>query len=468
MSEKLFESVGEAVEQIAAVPDTTDHADDNTESEENGPVTDTAADEPQAVQEIESLCMNCEQNGTTRLLLTQIPYFREVVLMSFYCPHCGFRNSEIQPASEIQPKGAKYTFIVESKDDMDRQVVKSESCDVTFTDVALTIPHQRGQLTTIEGLLTEVSESLSQEQPARKLSQPEAYEKIEEFLSTLADLLKGNKFPFKVTADDPAGNSWIEMRPGEPHTKWSKTEYERTPEQNESLGLVNADAQTETETEAAEESVRNNDEEEQVTMSNDEIHTFQATCPSCLRRCDTHMKLIDIPHFKQVILMSTVCDFCGYKSNEVKTGGEIPEKGRRIKLIVDDPEDLARDILKSETCALYIPELNLDLTAGTLGGRFTTVEGLLREVSEQLDMRVFQDSSDSMTDEQKERWKKFLDGLNEAIEGKRKFTLILEDPLSASYLQNVYAPDPDPNMTIEEFDRTEEQNEDLGLADMHV
>ena len=51
---------------------------------------------------------------------------------------------------------------------------------------------------------------------------------------------------------------------------------------------------------------------------------------------------------------------------------------------------------------------------------------------------------------------------------ERPFTLILEDPLANSYLQNLYAPDPDPNMTIESFERTWEQNEDLGLNDIKV
>jgi zinc finger protein len=48
------------------------------------------------------------------------------------------------------------------------------------------------------------------------------------------------------------------------------------------------------------------------------------------------------------------------------------------------------------------------------------------------------------------------------------FTLILDDPLSNSYLQNLYAPDPDPNMTVEMYDRTFEQNDELGLNDMKV
>jgi zinc finger protein len=51
---------------------------------------------------------------------------------------------------------------------------------------------------------------------------------------------------------------------------------------------------------------------------------------------------------------------------------------------------------------------------------------------------------------------------------ERPFTIILDDPLANSYIQNLYAPDPDPNMTIEWYDRDFEQNEELGLNDIKV
>jgi len=35
-----------------------------------------------------------------------------------------------------------------------------------------------------------------------------------------------------------------------------------------------------------------------------------------------------------------------------------------------------------------------------------------------------------------------------------------------SFLQNVYAPEPDPEMTVERYERSWNQNEDLGLNDM--
>jgi zinc finger protein len=66
------------------------------------------AQEPKMIEEIESLCMRCQENGMTRLLLTYIPYFREVIIASFQCDHCGERNNEIQSAGQIQ--GASFFF----------------------------------------------------------------------------------------------------------------------------------------------------------------------------------------------------------------------------------------------------------------------------------------------------------------------------------------------------------------------
>lgn len=51
---------------------------------------------------------------------------------------------------------------------------------------------------------------------------------------------------------------------------------------------------------------------------------------------------------------------------------------------------------------------------------------------------------------------------------ERPFTLILDDPLASSYLQNLYAPDPDPNMETMVYERSWEQNEELGLNDIKV
>ena len=53
-----------------------------------------------------------------------------------------------------------------------------------------------------------------------------------------------------------------------------------------------------------------------------------------------------IPHFKEVVIMATVCDFCGRKTNEVKSGGGIEPKGQKITLKVTEVSDFSRDVLK--------------------------------------------------------------------------------------------------------------------------
>ncbi|PBP25723.1 ZPR1 zinc-finger domain-containing protein [Diplocarpon rosae] len=456
----FFDSIGKKADSLTNGPNgEKDHAANGKESPDK-----LDHDEPKVVDEIESLCMNCKENGITRLLLTRIPFFREIIIMSFFCPHCSFRNSEIQSAGEIQQKGSHYELRLRVPEDFARQVVKSDTCVVKFIELDIEIPAGRGQLTNVEGLLSMVLQDLEVGQSVRKDQAPEVYAKIEEIIAKGKDMLAYKSFPFRVSLDDPAGNSWIEPNQKDGVGKWSKTEYARTPEQNEALGLGIGNEQEALEPAAAGQPTAENFENDDITPN--EVYSFPATCPGCTRHCVTHMKMVEIPHFKQVVIMSTVCEECGYRSNEVKTGGEIPEKGKKITLHVNGSEDLARDILKAESCALECPELNLSVNPGTLG--------LLTQVRDDLHQQIFDvgdDSGaggDSLPSEEKQTWKKFFDGLGEAIKGDRKFKIVLKDPLASSYVQNLCSPDADPQIEIEEYERTQEEEEDLGLLDMQT
>lgn len=400
----------------------------------------------------------------TRLLLTTIPYFREVVIMSFSCEHCNFQNNEIQPAGTIQPKGTHYELRLTTLADFSRQVVKSDNATVKFIEIDLEIPAGRGQLTNVEGLLSGVVEDLEMGQEARKQQAPEISDKVAEIIKKSKAMLAGDSFPFRVYVDDPSGNSFIAPDLKDGVGKWEKHEYARTPEQNEALGLSDSDPH-------ADAALDNPGLTEDGDIIPNEVYSFPATCPGCMHACTTHMKMVDIPHFKQVVLMSTVCDDCGYRSNDVKTGGEIPEYGEKITLEVDGDIDLARDILKSETCGLECPELELHVNPGTLGGRFTTVEGLLTQVRNDLHSQIFEagEGGDSLQSGEKSQWDKFFTNLDEAIAGSRPFTVVLTDPFASSYVQSlVDPPAPDPKIKKERYTRTDEEEEDLGLKDMKV
>lgn len=387
--------------------------------------------------------------------------------MSFECPHCDFKNSEVQAATSVQPKGAYYELRLTAQGDFARQVIKSDTATVKFIEMDVEVPAGRGQLTNVEGLLTTVVDDLSLGQDARKELDAEVHGKVQAIIDKGREMLAGKAFPFRVCVDDPAGNSFIAPDLKDGVGKWEKHEFVRTPEQNAALGLTATDGAGD----GAAAAPGLTDDGDIVA---DEVYSFPASCPGCMHNCTTHMKMVDIPHFKQVVLMSTVCDACGYRSNDVKTGGEIPELGERITLKVAGEVDLARDILKSETCALECPELSLSVNPGTLGGRFTTVEGLFTQVRDDLKNQIFQGDAagaggDSLTPEEKSTWEKFFDGLDAAIKGEKEFTVVLTDPLASSYVQTLVDPPAvDEKITKEPYARTDEEEEDLGLKDIKV
>ncbi|KAF4123668.1 zinc finger protein [Geosmithia morbida] len=459
--QQFFQAIGDKVQNLT--PATNGDA-----AQANGGNDD---DERPPVEEVESLCMNCGKNGITRLFLTAIPYFREVIIMSFYCEHCGTQNNEIQAAGTMQPKGTHYELRLTQMDDFQRQVVKSDSATVKFIELDLEIPAGRGQLTNVEGLLRSVVDDLEMGQEARKEQLPELFPKVAQVIARGRSMLLGDAFPFRLYVDDPAGNSFITPDLKDGVGKWEKREYIRTPEQNAQLGLGDSGGS------AAAGAVSTSALTTDGDIIPNEVYSFPATCPGCMHPCTTNMKMVDIPHFKQVVIMSTVCDDCGYRSNDVKTGGEIPAQGEKITLKVDDEVDLARDILKSETCGLECPELGLEVQPGTLGGRFTTVEGLLTQVRDDLHAQIFEANGggsqsrggDSLPSEERTRWDAFFDKLDSAIRGDVPFTVVLTDPIASSYVQPlVDPPAPDPKIQRVLYDRTDEDEEELGLKDMKV
>lgn len=61
---------------------------------------------------IQSACLNCHEQGETRLLLTRIPFFKDIILASFSCPSCGFENRSVDTASMIEDQGVRFELRV--------------------------------------------------------------------------------------------------------------------------------------------------------------------------------------------------------------------------------------------------------------------------------------------------------------------------------------------------------------------
>jgi len=173
-----------------------------------------------------------------------------------------------------------------------------------------------------------------------------------------------------------------------------------------------------------------------------------------------------IPFFKEIIIMAFSCEKCGHKSSEIKQGGGISDKATKITFNFQHPDDLNRDIFKSDTTFLKVPELDMELQPGTLGSMYTTIEGILDKIVTHLEEVNPFGKGDSKTES--DTFLSFLDKLRVLKEGNKPFTLELDDPLSNCFIYNPKAPQEDPQIRVEVYERTAEQDDELGISDMNV
>lgn len=251
--------------------------------------------------------------------------------------------------------------------------------------------------------------------------------------------------------------------------------YDRTPTQDEELGF---------------QPIRGTNsgivDDNGTTMSQlrEEVMKFTTQCPHCRASTEINMCVTNIPHFKEVIMMCLLCEHCGYKSNEVKGGGGIPPFGTKITLHVTNSRDLSREVIKSDSAGIFLPDLDLEVEGGGLNGVYTSVEGLLKKMHDRLwdanPYRIEDSLLKQHADNDEEgcssprskqgkskydKYKDFLSKLKEMADGQLlPFTLILSDPLSNSFVGPVVnaAESPqadeswnDGGLKIEKFKRTE-------------
>jgi hypothetical protein len=65
-------------------------------------------------------CPNCSHPGVTLTALTDIPHFKEVIIMAFTCSQCGYKNSEVKGGGAVPTYGTEVTLRVTSAEDLKR------------------------------------------------------------------------------------------------------------------------------------------------------------------------------------------------------------------------------------------------------------------------------------------------------------------------------------------------------------
>lgn len=237
--------------------------------------------------------------------------------------------------------------------------MKSNFASVLIPDVQLTIPPGRGQLTTVEGIIRDTLRDLNISQPVRRIMDPETATKIDAMLKRLRDYigleegeedddggvgmddedearrprrsaeerekaLAGAPFiPFSMSLDDISGNSFFQFLGSASDPQWNMRPYNRTFEQNVTLGLVARPDDAPVQENAGQPTVapdhklgsmaefaaraaagiatgsaNNVVKREDGTVVPDEVFSFPSTCSSCGHELETLMQQVNIPYFK--------------------------------------------------------------------------------------------------------------------------------------------------------------------------
>lgn len=215
-------------------------------------------------------------------------------------------------------EGTLYTAKILGRADLNRQIVRSASCEILIPELDLTLPPtSRGQLTTVEGLIRDVVADLSMDQPLRRIQDEGGHKKIQNLIDKMkkilgeaeddeAEAVKCDKTaelqipmpPFTVKLDDPAGNSFIEFIGDMSDPKWNLRTYHRTLDQNIALGLVAPDDEADRMSLMKQVMISANTDRVNDPITDDEVFVFPGFCSSCGHQIHTHMKKVNIPYFQ--------------------------------------------------------------------------------------------------------------------------------------------------------------------------
>src|SRR5210317_172527 len=114
---------------------------------------------------------------------------------------------------------------------------------------------------------------------------------------------------------------------------------------------------------------------------------IEIPCPVCSQSGKVKMisHIDEIPYFGEHTQVTLLCDACGWRQTDF-----IPAEGKKAgawSMVIDSDEKLTARVVRSSSCTVVLPELDLQVNPGTSAtGYVSNVEGVLQRFREVIDM----------------------------------------------------------------------------------
>ncbi len=156
-----------------------------------------------------------------------------------------------------------------------------------------------------------------------------------------------------------------------------------------------------------------------------------APCPQCAVEESLTMLTIssEIPYFGEHTQITVLCDTCGWKHTDfIPSDGEKPGFS---SLVIDSEKKNAARVVRSSSCTIRIPELDLEVSpGGSSSGYVTNIEGVIKRFENAIETII----RGSDEDRESEIARQILERLVMVKEGEENVRLELLDPRGRSQI----------------------------------
>lgn len=150
-------------------------------------------------------------------------------------------------------------------------------------------------------------------------------------------------------------------------------------------------------------------------------------CPLCQTDLVMNWQRDNIPYFGEILYVSARCQ-CSFRFADTMILSS--KEPMRYEIPVETSEDLDARVIRSTSGTIRVPEMGVTIEPGSVSESYiTNIEGVLQRIR---DVLITASRWVQGDEEKSSRSEELLSMLEDVIEGKRKITVIVEDPLGNS------------------------------------